>query len=109
MRIYRVVVQRIRSLFGRARVEADLQREMEIHIDALTREFVADGVGESEARILRVTRIRVRGGHKGKLPPQNYRADGRNGSFSGPLSGLHVLHESIRRERCRPNLPPGPS
>src|SRR5215831_10900455 len=52
MRIYRVLVHRIRSLFRRARVEADLQREMELHMNALTEEFIAAGVGESEARML---------------------------------------------------------
>ena len=50
MRIYRVLVQRIRSIFRRNRVEADLQREMALHLEALTREFVAAGVAEAEAR-----------------------------------------------------------
>src|SRR5262249_52761670 len=52
MRVYCILVHRTRSLLHRTRVEADLQREMELHIDALTKEFVAAGVGESDARIL---------------------------------------------------------
>src|SRR5215471_2527127 len=52
MRVHRIVVHRIRSVFRRTRVEEDLQREMELHIDALTKEFVAAGASESEARIL---------------------------------------------------------
>lgn len=52
MRVYRILVHRIRSLSRRARAEADLQREMELHIVELTKEFVAAGVSESEARLL---------------------------------------------------------
>jgi predicted permease len=52
MRIHRILVHRIRSLFRRGRTEADLQREIELHIDVLSKEFLAGGADESEAHVL---------------------------------------------------------
>ena len=51
MRLSRVVVQRFRSLFRRSQVEADMQRELDLHIEQLTKERIAAGMTESEARL----------------------------------------------------------
>jgi predicted permease len=51
MRLVRVVVQRFRSLFRRSQVEADMQRELDLHIEQLTKERIAAGMTESEARL----------------------------------------------------------
>src|SRR3712207_4740484 len=49
-RILRLVGHRLRSLFRRGRAEEELQREMDIHIDQLTRELMAEGMSEPDAR-----------------------------------------------------------
>src|SRR4030095_14640272 len=51
MRLGRVVVQRFRSLFRRSQAEADMQRELDLHIEQLTKEHIAAGMSESEARL----------------------------------------------------------
>ena len=51
MRFARVVIHRVSSLMRRSRAESDLQRELEIHLDQLTREHMAAGMSESDARI----------------------------------------------------------
>lgn len=51
MRFGRVILHRFRSLFGRSRANADLQREIEIHFEQLVKEAMASGMSESEARI----------------------------------------------------------
>src|SRR4051794_30457823 len=51
MRIGRIIAHRWRSLFRRFRAEADLQREIDLHIEQLTKEQMAEGMSESEARI----------------------------------------------------------
>ena len=50
MRLLRIAVHRIESLLRRSRVDADLQRELDLHIEQLTKEYMADGMSESEAR-----------------------------------------------------------
>jgi macrolide transport system ATP-binding/permease protein len=50
MRLVRLILHRCRSLFRRSRVEADLQREMNLHLDQLVKERMAEGMTESEAR-----------------------------------------------------------
>ena len=52
MRVYRVFIHRLRSIFGRSRADADLQREIEIHLEQLVKEAVASGMNESEARMM---------------------------------------------------------
>src|SRR5229473_1079219 len=50
MRIVRILVHRIQSLLGRSSLEAELQREIDLHIDQLTKEYVRSGMKDSEAR-----------------------------------------------------------
>jgi predicted permease len=52
MRVLRLLRHRLRSLIGRRHVEDELDRELAIHIEQLTREHVAAGVSEAEARRL---------------------------------------------------------
>jgi macrolide transport system ATP-binding/permease protein len=49
MRIARVIKQRLRSLFRRSQADSDLQREVELHLEQLTKERVAEGMSRSEA------------------------------------------------------------
>src|SRR5579875_3869317 len=49
MRIARVIKQRLRSLVRRSQADSDLQRELELHIEQLTKERVAEGMSRSEA------------------------------------------------------------
>jgi predicted permease len=51
MRFGRIIVHRLYSLFRRSRAEADLQREIDLHIEQLAKEHMATGMTESEARI----------------------------------------------------------
>jgi predicted permease len=50
LRIGRILGNRVRSLLRRSSVEAEMQRELEMHIEQLTREYVAAGMSEAEAR-----------------------------------------------------------
>jgi putative ABC transport system permease protein len=50
MRIYRVLIHRLRSILRKSRADAELQREIEIHLEQLVKEAVASGMNESEAR-----------------------------------------------------------
>jgi len=50
MRLLRVFRQRLRSLFQRSRVEADLTRELQFHLEQLTRENMAAGMDAAAAR-----------------------------------------------------------
>jgi predicted permease len=52
MRLMRIVRHRVHSLLRRSRAEADLGREIAFHVEQLTREYVADGMSESDARLL---------------------------------------------------------
>ena len=49
MRIIRVIRHRLRSLLQRSRVDSDLQREFEVHLEQLVKERMADGMSKSEA------------------------------------------------------------
>jgi predicted permease len=49
MRIARVIKQRLRSLFRRSQADSDLQREVELHLEQLTKERLAEGMSRSEA------------------------------------------------------------
>jgi predicted permease len=51
MRLQRIVAHRLRSFFRRRRVDADLQRELELHLEQLTKEHVAAGLSERDARL----------------------------------------------------------
>ena len=50
MRLGRVLVHRVRSLLRSSRAEADLQRELHIHLEQLTRGYIADGMSDDDAR-----------------------------------------------------------
>ncbi len=52
MRLIRVIRHRIASLFGRSRRESELQREIGLHLEQLTKQYVADGMNERDARLL---------------------------------------------------------
>jgi putative ABC transport system permease protein len=52
MRVYRVFMHRLRSIFRKSRADADLQQEIEIHLEQLVKEFVASGMNETEARMM---------------------------------------------------------
>jgi predicted permease len=50
MRLTRIAVHRFRSLFRRSHAEAEMQSEVEIHLAQLTKEHIAAGLNEVEAR-----------------------------------------------------------
>src|SRR5260370_9157329 len=50
MRIIRIVKRRLHSLLHRSSSDAELQGEIEIHIQQLTNEAIAAGLTEAEAR-----------------------------------------------------------
>src|SRR5215469_1698102 len=50
MRFARVLRQRLRSIFRPTRVEHDLEQELAIHVDQLTKEYKAAGMSEPDAR-----------------------------------------------------------
>jgi predicted permease len=50
MRLARVLRQRFRSIFRPSQVEHDLEQELAIHLDQLTKEYRAAGMSESDAR-----------------------------------------------------------
>jgi hypothetical protein len=52
MRLIRIVMHRLRSLLGRSRVEAELQEEIDIHLEQITKQHMAEGLNEFEARML---------------------------------------------------------
>src|SRR5258708_15423115 len=49
MRLARVVARRLRSLFRSSRVDADLRRELDIHVEQLTKQHIADGMTPADA------------------------------------------------------------
>jgi predicted permease len=49
MRILRIVGRRLDSLLRRSRADADMRRELEVHIEQLTLEHIAAGLPENEA------------------------------------------------------------
>ncbi len=51
MRFGRILVRRCQSLFRRARAEAELEREIDLHMEQLAKERMAAGMAESEALI----------------------------------------------------------
>jgi predicted permease len=49
-RLYDIVFLRLRSLFGRAAVERDLDRELSFHFDQQVQEYIANGMPPEDAR-----------------------------------------------------------
>jgi predicted permease len=52
MRTIRIIKRRVHSLLHRSKADAELQREIEIHIQQLTNEAIAAGMTEVEARAM---------------------------------------------------------
>lgn len=52
MRVYRVFMHRLRSIFRKSQADAELQHEIEIHLEQLAKEAVASGMNESQARLM---------------------------------------------------------
>jgi len=52
MRTIRIIQRRIHSLLKRSNADAELQREIEMHIQQLTNEAMVRGVPENEARVI---------------------------------------------------------
>src|SRR5919199_3709244 len=50
MRLVRVALHRFRSLLRPSRAEREMQQELALHVEQLTREYVASGMSESDAR-----------------------------------------------------------
>ncbi len=50
MRIFRIIQRRFYSVLRRSRADAELQREIEFHIQELTHQAIAEGLSEPEAR-----------------------------------------------------------
>ena len=50
MRFVSVLGHRLRSLLRRSHAEIELQRELDLHLDQLTRQHVAEGMNERDAR-----------------------------------------------------------
>ena len=51
MRAIRILKHRLESVFNRADTERGLNREIELHIQQLAREFRAAGMSEAEAQL----------------------------------------------------------
>ncbi len=51
MRIFRLIRLRARSLLRSHSADTEMQREIQLHLDQLTKEYVATGMSESEARL----------------------------------------------------------
>ena len=50
MRLARIINQRLRSLFRSTRVETDLHRELDLHLEQLEKQYLAAGMTPAEAR-----------------------------------------------------------
>ena len=70
MRLARIINQRLRSLFRSTRVETDLHRELDLHLEQLEKQYLAAGMTPAAAR-LRVGRLRD--GTMPRRPPRRTR------------------------------------
>ena len=50
MRLARIALQRLRSLLRSSRAETEMQQELALHVQQLTREYMAAGMSEPDAR-----------------------------------------------------------
>ena len=57
MRLPRILGHRFRSLFRPADADAALQRELDLHLDQLTKEYVAAGMTEHDAALAARRRV----------------------------------------------------
>jgi putative ABC transport system permease protein len=51
MRLRRVIAHRLRSLLFRSREEAELEQEIDLHVEQLVKELRAEGMSEADARL----------------------------------------------------------
>ena len=51
MRFPRILGHRLHSLFRRDDADAELQRELDLHLDQLTKEYVAAGLSQRDAAL----------------------------------------------------------
>ena len=51
MRLHRILRHRLTALFQRTRVDEELQRELDLHLDQLIREHKAAGMSEHDAAL----------------------------------------------------------
>src|SRR5580700_5822884 len=51
MRLCRIAVHRLSSLLRKSRAEAEMERELDLHIEQLTKENIAAGMTAAEARL----------------------------------------------------------
>ena len=51
MRFSGIFMHRLHSLLRRSRADANLQREIDLHLEQLTKEYTAAGMSETEARL----------------------------------------------------------
>src|SRR5579864_6634874 len=51
MRLPRIITHRLQSLFRRGRIEEDLEREIDLHLEQLTKELMAAGMSPNGASI----------------------------------------------------------
>src|SRR5262245_9238791 len=84
MRLWRIARLRWRSLLGRDKVERDARREMELHLEQLTREHIADGTTPPAARAAALRQM----GNIGLLEEQSRDARG--------VRYLHDLGDDLR-------------
>ena len=52
MRTIRIIKRRVHALLYRSNADAELQREIEIHIQQLTNEAIAAGMTDAEAQAM---------------------------------------------------------
>jgi len=67
MRFFRIFAHRFRSLFHRSRAEAELKREIDLHIEQLVKAYRAEGLTESEATAAAPSRFRAGSTHRGAV------------------------------------------
>jgi putative ABC transport system permease protein len=49
LRLARIAIHRLRSLLRSSRTETEMQRELALHVEQLTREYISAGLSESDA------------------------------------------------------------
>ena len=50
MRLARLIAHRLRSLFRASQVDADMARELDLHLEQLTKHYIAEGLPPADAR-----------------------------------------------------------
>ena len=89
-----IAMLRLRSIFGRSRVERELEDEMRFHLEERTRELMAQGLGATEAR---AAAARMFGGVEQRK--EECRDARRVGWLEDLLSDTRYALRSMRRAR----------